>query len=435
MSCGLVSVIIPIFNNLNFTKKAYISLLSSIGTHNNFELIFINDASSDGTENWLSGLINFTVKIINNLYNIGYAKSNNIGVRQASGDILVLINNDLEFDSSWLEPMLSILESPALNVGIVGNIQRRISDDSIDHVGFELTPQGKFVHKRQLPNSSNVYSKVSAVTGACLAIRKADFEAVGGFDEGFLNGGEDVDLCFKIAALGKSIYVSHESQIKHHVALSRDLKSPQNEKNSRLLFQKWRPEIKNELSKVWQPLLTSDIACGQNLDGNLTSEFLASLGTAARVISENVLSREEHRWARELDGVDLNIDINSHITVLGAHYSNPLLGYLVHDEIQIILKNTTSIQNFYVCGRKLNESAADRLEITITVNEIQRKIFTLGADRHINVGIIDPIMLAGMDNVITVSMQSKPENGVLVGAGKTVLITHFVIDEKTVNQF
>jgi hypothetical protein len=147
------------------------------------------------------------------------------------------------------------------------------------------------------------------------------------------------------------------------------------------------------------------------------------------------LAREEHRWARELDDVDLNADINNHITVFGARYSNPLLGYLVDDEIQIILKNTTSIQNFYVCGRKLNEVAADRLEITITVNEIQQKIFTLGADRHINVGIINPIMLAGMDNVVTVSIQSKHENGVLVGAGKAVLITHFVIDEKTVNQF
>ena len=50
-------------------------------------------------------------------------------------------------------------------------------------------------------------------------------------------------------------------------------------------------------------------------------------------------------------------------------------------------------------------------------------------------GIINPIMLAGMDNVVTVSIQSMSENGVSVGAGKAVLITHFVIDEKTVNQF
>jgi len=431
----LISFIIPLFNGINFSRTMLNQLLTSLVDVCEYEVIFIDDSSIDGTATWLDSLSGFQSISIRNAFNMGYAKSNNNGINQANGDILVLLNNDLEFDSEWLVPMLSILESPSLNAGIVGNVQRRISDDSIDHVGFELTPQGKFVHKRQLPDFSSGHSKVYAVTGACLAIRKSDFEAVGGFDEGFLNGGEDVDLCFKVAALGKSIYVSHESQIKHHVALSRDLKSPQNEKNSRFLFQKWRPKIKNELSEVWKPLLSSDTAYSQNLDGSLTSDFLASPGAAARVICENVIAREEHRWARELDDVDLNVDINSHITVYGTRYSNALLGFLVDDEIQIILKNTTCIQNFYVCGRKLMEAPADHLEVVITVNGIQQKIFTFGADRHINVGIISPIMLAGMDNVITVSIQSKPENGVLVGAGKDVLITHFVIDEKTVNQF
>ena len=399
------------------------------------EIIFIDDASSDGTIAWLKSLEDKRLKFLYNKFNLGFAASNNLAINSASGIFLVLLNNDLEFDSRWLEPMLSILKSPVLNAGIVGNIQRRISDDSIDHVGFELTPQGKFVHKRQLSDSSIEYSKVSAVTGACLAIRRSDYEAVGGFDEGFLNGGEDIDLCFKVAALGKSIYVSQESSIKHHVALSRDLNDPQNEKNSRLLFQKWRPEIKNELGRVWQPLLTSDIAYSQNLDGNLSPEFLSSPGAAARIISENVLAREEHRWSRELDGKDLNANINNHVTVRGARYSNTLLGYFVDDEIEITLKDISSIQNFYVCGRKLNEAFADRLDITISVNGIQHKTFTLGSDRHINVGIINPILLAGVDNIFTVSIRSKAENGLLVGAGKTVLITHFVIDEKTVNQF
>ena len=429
----MISIIVPLFNNIHASKLMYQSLSKTINL--DVEIIFIDDASSDGTIAWLKSLEDKRLKFLYNKFNLGFAASNNLAINSASGIFLVLLNNDLEFDSRWLEPMLSILKSPVLNAGIVGNIQRRISDDSIDHVGFELTPQGKFVHKRQLSDSSIEYSKVSAVTGACLAIRRSDYEAVGGFDEGFLNGGEDIDLCFKVAALGKSIYVSQESSIKHHVALSRDLNDPQNEKNSRLLFQKWRPEIKNELGRVWQPLLTSDIAYSQNLDGNLSPEFLSSPGAAARIISENVLAREEHRWSRELDGKDLNANIVNHIAVRGARYNNALLGYLVDDEIEVTLKNTSSIQNFYVCGRKLNEASADHLDITISVNGIQHKTFTLGSDRHINVGIINPILLAGVDNIFTVSIRSKAENGLLVGAGKTVLITHFVIDEKTVNQF
>lgn len=399
------------------------------------ELIFINDSSTDETAQWLNSLNRNCLKTLTNDVNLGYAKSNNLGVSQASGNILILLNNDLEFNSDWLVPMLSILESPVLNAGIVGNIQRRISDNSIDHVGFELTPQGKFVHKRRLPESSIEYSKVSAITGACLAIRRSDYEAVGGFDESFLNGGEDIDLCFKVAALGKSIYVSHNSQIKHHVALTRDLKGPQNEKNSQFLFHKWRPLIKNELSKVWQPLLSSDIAYSQYLDGILCPAFLAAPGAAARIISENVLAREEHRWSREQDSKDLNANISNHVAVRGARYSNTLLGYLVDDEIEITLKDISSIQNFYFCGRKLNDGAAGLLEVTLSVNGIQHKTFTLGADRHINIGIINPILLAGMDNLFTVTFRAKIEGVGYVGAGQVVVITHFVIDEKSVDQF
>ena len=429
-----ITFIIPVYKKAHHTSRVLESLLPLIsdGQH---EIVITDDFSQDELTEQVLGFYSAKIKIIKNALNLGYAKSNNIGVRQASGDILILLNNDLEFDAEWLEPMLSILESPTLNAGIVGNIQRRISDDSIDHVGFELTPQGKFVHKRQLPDSSISYSKVPAVTGACLAIRRSDYEAVGGFDEGFLNGGEDVDLCYKVAALGKSIYVSHESQIKHHVALSRDLKSPQNEKNSRLLFQKWRPEIKNELSKVWQPLLSSDITYSQNLDGNLNPRFLAAPSAAARTISENVLAREEHRWSRELDDKDLNFGIGKQISVRGVRYSNALLGYLVDDEIEVTLKDVSSIQNFYVCGRKLNDASTDRLEVSISVHDIQQKTFTLGADRHINVGIIDPILLSGMDNIFTVTFRTKAESGLYIGAGQAVVITHFVIDEKTVNRF
>lgn len=430
-----VSFIIPVYRNLLFTKKIHYDLLRTVKGSDSHEIIFINDGSDDGTFEWLTAIANSKIRIITNKLNLGYARSNNIGAQHASGDILVLLNNDLELEPGWLDPLLSILDSNSFNAGIVGNVQRRISDDSIDHVGFELTPQGKFVHKSLLSDASIGYSKVSAVTGACIAIRKSDFDNVGGFDEGFLNGGEDVDLCFKVAALGKSIYISHESQIKHHVALSRDLKSSQNEKNSRFLFQKWRQEIKNQLSKVWQPLLSTHAAYSQSLDGNLTPTFLATPSTAARIISENVLSREEYRWSRELDGKDLNANIGNNITVSGVRYNNALLGYLVDDEVEIVLKDTSSIQNFYICGRKLNEASTEYLEITISVNRIQQKIFTLGTDRHINMGIINPIMLTGMDNVVAVSIRSKSENGISVGAGKAVLITHFVIDEKTINQF
>ena len=235
--------------------------------------------------------------------------------------------------------------------------------------------------------------------------------------------------------LGKSIYVSHESQVKHHVALTRGQNSLHNEKNSRYLFQKWRSKIKNELSKVWKPLLSTDVAHVQALDGDLAPEFLSTPYAAARTISENILSREEHRWSRELDGRDLNANIYQQIFVRGARYKNELLGYLVDNEIKVILKNTISIQNFYVCGRKISDAVFVPLEIIISVNDIHQKIFILGAERHINVGIINPILNPCADTVFSVTIRGRAENGLLIDAGNSVLITHFVIDEKIINQF
>ena len=125
----------------------------------------------------------------------GFAKTNNAGVRQAAGQILGLLNNDLLFEPGWLEPMLAVLESPVLNAGCVGNVQYRVADGALDHAGVRLSCTGQFEHIQRLPEIGPGYARVLAVTGACLLMRKADFERAGGFDEVFVNGCEDVDLC------------------------------------------------------------------------------------------------------------------------------------------------------------------------------------------------------------------------------------------------
>jgi|GEM_PF-1137235 len=430
------SFIISLYNNLTFTEAMLKSFFhSTLLNKECYEIILINDFSSDGTSYWLKGLKNNNIKFIENESNLGYAKSNNKGAKKANGQYFIFINNDVLFKPSWFDQLLYVYESKFLNAGMVGNIQKKIDSDVIDHCGFELSVKGKFEHLKSVQESCQNYNKVLCVTGACFIVSRDDFFSVGGFDEGFLNGGEDIDLCFKIAALGKSIYVSHESQIQHYVALSRDLKSPQNEKNSQYLFQKWRIEIKNELSKIWQPLLSCESLYRQHIDGNLNSALLTTPSAAARIISENILSREDHRWSREIDRRDLNSNISKQLAVRGARYNKAILGYLVDDEIEITLRNTTSIQNFYVCGRRLDENIKELLEIRISVNGIQEKNFTMGAERHVNVGIINPLLFDGMDNIFTISIRSKVENGLLVGAGKSILVTHFVIDEKTIDQF
>ena len=182
-----LSFIVPLFNHVEESKVMLSSLIATIPQNTHYEIILINDASTDATKDWLSTLQLPHLKIIHNETNQGFAKTNNIAVRQASGEVLVLLNNDLVFDSDWLTPMLTILNTEDLKAGVVGNIQYKVANHEIDHAGVALSYKSQFIHKTSFDNDKP-YSKELAVTGACMMIKKTDFDRVSGFSEEFVNG-------------------------------------------------------------------------------------------------------------------------------------------------------------------------------------------------------------------------------------------------------
>lgn len=189
-----ISFVVPLYNHLEQTQAMLESLLASLPIDLDYELIFVDDASTDGTREWLQQLHIPLIHKILNPHNMGYARANNAGVDLARGEILGLLNNDLLFAPGWLEPMLDILRSPELNAGLMGNVHYRVADGQLDHAGILLNAHAQFEHMQALAEAPVPYSKVLAVTGACMLLRKADFAAQGGFDEHFVNGCEDVDL-------------------------------------------------------------------------------------------------------------------------------------------------------------------------------------------------------------------------------------------------
>jgi glycosyltransferase involved in cell wall biosynthesis len=318
MTNPLISFVIPLFNHLEQTKAMLQSLIASLPQNLDYEIIFYDDASSDGTQEWLRELDNPQIRCFYHAQNCGYAKTNNDAIAHAKGRYLALLNNDLLFESNWLGSMLETLENPQLNAGIVGNLQFRVDDKKLDHAGVTLTPRGQFHHLDVLPKDTSKAIPMDIVTGACMLLHKADFDAVFGFDETFVNGCEDVDLCLKIRAFGKQIYLEPRSQILHYVSLSRAPNSIQNEKNSQYLFTKWRKEIKLQLIKCWVNLLTSGKpAYEAYIDGELTSSFLSKPHLAAMTISEAVLLRQEAYWARELGTSPINSNWQSYIHASG----------------------------------------------------------------------------------------------------------------------
>mgnify|MGYP001252663314 CR=1 FL=1 len=429
MSTPLISFIVPLFNHLQKTQEMLASLKASLPASLVYEIIFVDDASSDGTSEWLRSLEEPNYKIICNPSNLGYAASNNIAVRRASGDVLALLNNDLLFEAGWLEPMLDLLMDKYLNVGLVGNVQYSVGSGRVDHAGVRIDPRGKFEHIREI-DEARPYLKVLAATGACVLIRKSDFEACGGFDESFQNGGEDYDLCFCLRQCGKAIYVSWNSRIRHYVGLSRKGASLESERNSRLLQSKWRSEIKFELTSVWASLLSGgEQSYKQYLDGEIVESFMETPFAAARVVSENILRKQEHYWVRLLDGNEPNLELPRRVLSQGLAKDTERNAYRPSSEVKFELDRVYSAKNFYVCGYTFPFDERCELLLTLEVNGIQRKRMTVGPAQSVNFGIVDPLFLPGGKNHVVLRISSV-EAGSLETTNMPMVLTHIIVDDR-----
>jgi GT2 family glycosyltransferase len=214
------------------------------------EIIFVDDGSTDGTRAWLGGLTGNCRAILNEK-NLGFAATCNRGANSAQGDHLFFLNNDLVLMPHWLEPMLALFDR-FTDVGLVGNVQLNSSTNAVDHAGVYFNPKGKPEHDtaRPLYRRLTGYRRVSALTGACFTVRAETWRQLGGFDEGFRNGGEDVDLCLRAEANGLRNYIALRSVVKHHISQSSGRKL-RDEQNSQRLMLRWQEPIAEKMARVW----------------------------------------------------------------------------------------------------------------------------------------------------------------------------------------
>lgn len=236
-----VSFVIPLYNCLPLTQAMLASLQATLPPGLEHEILLVDDGSSDGTREWLATL-SAPCRILLNDANAGFATTCNRGAAAATGDFLFFLNNDLVLLPHWFQPMLALLHEP--RTGLVGNIQLNARTGAVDHAGLWFNRQGQPVHTTAIPLLSRWSSRlpVAALTGACFAVRRTLWEQQGGFDEGFRNGGEDVDLCLRVRQAGWLNFVVPRSLVRHHISQSPNRKR-HDEANSRRLLARWRTTI------------------------------------------------------------------------------------------------------------------------------------------------------------------------------------------------
>jgi GT2 family glycosyltransferase len=249
-----VSFIVPLFNCLALTQAMLASLTATLPTDLAYELILIDDGSTDGTRAWLSSLRQPATSVLLNDRNLGFAATNNRAAAVARGERLVLLNNDLVLLPGWFETLLAAHRSLGRPAGIVGNVQLNAATGVVDHAGIVFNAKAKPEHDRRPPSRwarrLTPVRRVPAVTAACAMVSAKLWQQLGGFDEGFVNGGEDVDLCFRARAAGRVNAVALRSTVRHHISSSTGRKL-RDEANSERLALRWRREFVECAARDW----------------------------------------------------------------------------------------------------------------------------------------------------------------------------------------
>ena len=248
-----VSLVVPLFNGLPLTQAMVASLQASLPPGQAHEIILVDDGSTDRTRAWLATLA-APFRVVLNERNLGYAAANNRGAAIADGALLVLLNNDLVLPPGWLEPMFAAHRLLGPRAGLIGNVQLSVATGAVDHAGMFLNAKGKMEHLRVPPSPLARWLRpvrpMCAVTGACLLLDRALWQSLGGFDEGYLNGSEDVDLGFRARAAGRVNAVALRSVVHHHVSASLGRKA-RDEQNTFRFTRRWRHELPRLIDRAW----------------------------------------------------------------------------------------------------------------------------------------------------------------------------------------
>lgn len=227
--CGepLVSLIIPNKDQSEALKKCLDSIREKT-SYRNYEIIIVeNNSEEPETFAFYKKIAGEKIKIVTWEGEFNYSAINNFGVRHARGDYLLLLNNDVEIiNGDWLTEMLSHCQRK--EVGIVG-AKLYYPDNTIQHAGIIIGIGGVagsvfvglprafsgYLHK------ASIQLDLSAVTAACMLVKRSVFEQVGGLEEKLKVAFNDVDFCLRVREKGYLVVYDPYAELYHYESKTR----------------------------------------------------------------------------------------------------------------------------------------------------------------------------------------------------------------------
>jgi O-antigen biosynthesis protein len=228
--------------------------------YRNLELLIVDNGSIEpAMRTLLDHLVceDNRVRVLHYPGPFNYSALNNAAAREAKGEILVLLNNDIDvIDSGWLRELVSQAIRP--DVGIVGS-KLLYANEQVQHAGIVLGPEGYTTHLYRFASKNEpgylgqlaLPRTLSAVTGACVAIRREVYFEVGGLDEVNLPVTfNDIDLCLKLGEYGYRVVWTPYAELFHLECASRGLDNSR--ETQKRFLEEWM-----HVRRLWGSLLES----------------------------------------------------------------------------------------------------------------------------------------------------------------------------------
>ncbi|MHB1688820.1 MAG: glycosyltransferase [Ignavibacteriaceae bacterium] len=225
-----LSIIIVNYNVKEFLQNLLHSIAKA-AQNISHEIIIVDNASDDGSVEFIQEKFS-GVKLIVNQKNLGFSKANNIGLKIASGDFLLLINPDTIVREDTFQKMLKFFEEYP-EAGMAGC--KILNPDGTLQLACRRSFPGPWTSFCKVTGLSTLFPnskifarynltyldedqtyEVDAISGSFMMIKKETLDKVGGLDEQFFMYGEDLDLCFRIQKAGYKVYYVHSTQIIHY---------------------------------------------------------------------------------------------------------------------------------------------------------------------------------------------------------------------------
>ena len=239
-----ISIVIVTFGKRKVSERCLSSLDAVFGSRlgQDIELVLVDNASADDTPDLLRSWAD-RARVILLDENRNFSGGNNVGARVARGQVLVLLNNDTEVTTGALEHLAA--QAMDNGVGIAG-CRLLYPDGTIQHGGSAwfrcadgwVRPFHLFRHESGDLPAACATLDCDVVTGACIAIRRELFLLLGGLDESFVNGWEDVDLCVRARMAGHRVVYRGDIEVVHAEGATRG-RSCDETNNERIFFSRY----------------------------------------------------------------------------------------------------------------------------------------------------------------------------------------------------